>query len=236
MLIIIYTLVTIHLGCALGSLYMHRYAIHRQYEMAPGVEKTMRVMYWILFDSVSSQFIAQHRKHHALSDGPHDPHSPRFGFWSLLKSCSIPPFFRPYTIKMTDQECLAYGVQPSIDFTDRHPRLGVLLLLAVNITIFGWFGIVSWTVHLFAVNFLIITVITVFGHSFGYRNFDLGDMTKNICPIGILAVGEELHNNHHKDSRRCNFAAKPNEFDLGFFYLGILARLKLISIKGESDV
>ena len=46
-----------------------------------------------------------------------------------------------------------------------------------------------------------------------------------------MCVGEELHNNHHKDSRQCNFAMSKNEFDLGFYYLKLLNRFNLIQFK-----
>ena len=232
MLMLIYTIATIHLGCVLASLYMHRYVIHRQYNLTPQVETAMKIMYWLLFDVVTREFVVQHRKHHEFSDSFNDPHTPRFGFWSLLRCCLVPSFFRSYKITVSDQEYHRYRAEASTNtVVDRHPRLGVVLLLLINTLLFGWLGIVIWLIHLFAVNFLIITTITVFGHSVGYKNFNLGDCTKNVVPVGILCVGEELHNNHHKDSRQCNMAVNKNEFDLGFYYLQILNRLNLVQFK-----
>lgn len=236
MLITIYTIFTIHLACVLASLYMHRYELHQQYHMTARTEATMRVLYWLLFGTVTRDFVVQHRKHHELSDTWNDPHTPRFGFWTLLACCLIPDFFRSYKITVTDQEYHRYGVDKvaTKTFTDRHPRAGVLLLLVINLLLFGWMGAVAWLVHLFVVNFLIIATITVFGHSIGYKNYELGDLTRNVVPIGVLCVGEELHNNHHRDSRRCNMAVNKNEFDLGYWYLRVLNRLGLVEFKAES--
>ena len=232
MLMLIYTIATIHLGCVLASLYMHRYVIHRQYNLTPQVETAMKIMYWLLFDVVTREFVVQHRKHHEFSDSFNDPHTPRFGFWSLLRCCLVPSFFRSYKITVSDQEYHRYRAEASTNtVVDRYPRMGVVLLLLINMLLFGWVGIVIWLIHLFAVNFLIITTITVFGHSIGYKNFNLGDCTKNVVPVGILCVGEELHNNHHKDSRQCNMAVNKNEFDLGFYYLQILNRFNLVQFK-----
>lgn len=230
---LIWTLITIHLGCVLASLYMHRYVIHRQYTMSPRVEQVMRIMYWLLVGTVSREFVVQHRKHHRLSDTGFDPHTPRHGFWPLLLACMIPDFFRSYQIQVSADDYYRYGVSSakSTTFTDRYPRLGVLLLLLINTALFGWWGPILWLIHLFVVNFLVIATITVFGHSMGYRNFDLGDLTRNVAPWGIVCAGEELHNNHHKDSRQCNFAVNTNEFDLGYFYLKILNRLNLIHFR-----
>ena len=231
MLIVIYTLVTIHVGCVLASLYMHRYVIHRQFYLTPVAEQTMKIMYWLLFSTVPAEFVVQHRKHHELSDTPQDPHTPRFGFWMLLANCLVPNFFWWYRIQVSDADYHRYGGFRSDSLVDQYPRLGVVLLLAINIMLFGWIGIAVWVVHLFVVNLLTITTITVFGHSFGYRNFDLGDLTRNIVPVGILCVGEELHNNHHKDSRSPDFAISKREFDLGFCYLQILNRFGLVQFR-----
>lgn len=232
MLMLIYTILTIHLGCVLASLYMHRYVIHRQYYLSPGAETAMKIMYWILFGVVTKEFVVQHRKHHEFSDSWNDPHTPRYGVWTLLMCCLVPSFFRSYKINVSDQECVRYGAETLPNtFVDQYPRLGVVLLLLINTVLFGWYGILIWVIHLFVVNFLTITTITVFGHSIGYKNFDLNDYTRNVVPIGILCVGEELHNNHHKDSRLCNMAINKNEFDLGFYYLQILNRFKLVQFK-----
>jgi stearoyl-CoA desaturase (delta-9 desaturase) len=232
---LIYTILTIHLACVLASLYMHRYLIHRQFYVHPRAETVMKIMYWILFDVVTREFVVQHRKHHEFSDSNNDPHTPRFGFWTLLMCCLVPSFFRSYKITVTESECVRYGAETFTDtFIDRHPRLGVVLLLLINTVLFGWYGIAIWIIHLFVVNFLTITTITVFGHSIGYSNFNFGDYTRNVVPIGILCVGEELHNNHHKDSRQCNMAVNKNEFDLGFFYLQVLSKLNLIQFKDRN--
>jgi stearoyl-CoA desaturase (delta-9 desaturase) len=231
MLILIYTIVTIHLGCVLASLYMHRYVIHGQYYLNPRVETVFKTLYWILFGVVSREFVVQHRKHHEFSDTPMDPHSPRFGFWKLLINCLVPNFFWWYQIKVSDKDYSRYSGSISNTVIDRYPRLGVVLLLLINMLLFGWVGILAWVIHLFVVNLLTITTITVFGHSVGYRNFNLSDLTCNIVPKGIVCVGEELHNNHHKDSRQCNFAISKREFDLGFYYLQILNRLNVVQFK-----
>lgn len=239
MLIIIYTLVTIHLGCVLASLYMHRYAIHRQYIIDQRVEKIMRILYWLLFDVVSNEFIIQHRKHHEFSDSGNDPHSPRFGYRKLLINCLIPSFFRSYKIEISADDYNRYG-GPSLPtqsgFIDRYPRVGVLLLLLINVLLFGWLGLLVWAVHLFIVSLLTIATITVFGHSIGYKNFNHNDLTKNIVPVGVLCVGEELHNNHHNDSKQVNFAVNKNEFDLGFYYLQMLNKFNLVQFKEEESV
>jgi stearoyl-CoA desaturase (delta-9 desaturase) len=212
---------------------MHRYVIHRQYSPTPATEQVMKVMYWLLFGTVSTEFVVQHRKHHALSDTAQDPHSPRFGFWNLLINCLVPNFFWWYRIQVSAEDRNRYSRPVPETFVDRWPRLGVVVFLLINLALFGWLGLVAWAIHLFVVNLLTIATITVFGHSFGYRNFELDDLTRNVVPVGILCIGEELHNNHHKDSRSPCFAISKREFDLGFYYLQILNKFNLVKFKEE---
>ena len=128
-----------------------------------------------------------------------------------------------------------YGGGTPDDWLERnvycHVRLGVLLLLVIDMSLFGWLGILSWTVHLFLLALLINASITTFGHTFGYRNYDTNDATTNIFPLGILSCGEELHHNHHKYPGNPNFAHKWFEFDLGWFYIKVFSFLRLVEVK-----
>jgi stearoyl-CoA desaturase (delta-9 desaturase) len=73
-------------------------------------------------------------------------------------------------------------------------------------------------------------VINGVGHAWGYRNFDTKDQSRNIFPLGVFIVGEELHNNHHADPRSAKFRARWYEFDVGWNYIRILAALRLARI------
>jgi hypothetical protein len=79
-------------------------------------------------------------------------------------------------------------------------------------------------------------VINGIGHALGYRNFETKDASRNIIPIGLWIVGEELHNNHHADPRSAKFRAKWYEFDIGWMYIQLLSALKLASVIYARDV
>jgi stearoyl-CoA desaturase (delta-9 desaturase) len=74
-------------------------------------------------------------------------------------------------------------------------------------------------------------VINGLGHYWGYRHWSTPDASTNICPIGILIGGEELHNNHHAYPTSAKLSCKWYEFDIGWLYIRLLAALHLAQIK-----
>ena len=74
-------------------------------------------------------------------------------------------------------------------------------------------------------------IINGIGHYWGYRNFECPDAATNILPFGFIVGGEELHNNHHVYPTSAKFSLKWWEFDIGWFYIKILAALGLAKVK-----
>ena len=70
-------------------------------------------------------------------------------------------------------------------------------MLAIDLVLFGWVGLVIFVVQMVWIPFWAAGVINGVGHYWGYRNFETQDASRNIVPIGILIGGEEFHNNHH---------------------------------------
>ena len=67
-------------------------------------------------------------------------------------------------------------------------------------------------------------------HHFGYRENDSDDNSRNLWPLAILVAGEELHHNHHKNTKNPNYRNKWFELDLGWQYIKVLRLLGLIKI------
>jgi stearoyl-CoA desaturase (delta-9 desaturase) len=142
-----------------------------------------------------------------------------------------------YRRAMHDPELFAkYGHGTPDDWIERnlyskYRPAGILLLLVIDILLFGWLigplawlGTVTW-IPLFAAG-----IINGLGHALGYRNFNTRDRSRNLYPIAIWMLGEELHNNHHADPRSARFRGHWWEFDLGWMYIRILAFLRLARI------
>jgi stearoyl-CoA desaturase (Delta-9 desaturase) len=229
---LVYIAVLGHLTNLCVTLYLHRSATHEGVVFHPAVVHFMRFWLWLTTGVNTREWVAVHRKHHAYSDREGDPHSPVQE--GLLEIAFGGVFF--YQKAIQDQEMLEkYGKGCPNDWVERklytpHGWWGLLSMMAFDILLFGpiW-GMVAWVSMTIWLP-IFGNVINGIGHGLGYRNFDTKDSSRNIIPLGIWIVGEELHNNHHADPRSATFRAKWYEFDIGWVYIKVLSWLKLANV------
>ena len=66
--------------CAFGTtIGFHRYFTHRGFEARTPVRVALAILGCMTMQGPITQWVTDHRKHHALSDKPGDPHSPHVG-------------------------------------------------------------------------------------------------------------------------------------------------------------
>jgi stearoyl-CoA desaturase (delta-9 desaturase) len=229
---IVWIVVFGHITNLCVTLYLHRSATHEGVVFHPVVRNFMRFWLWLTTGMKTREWVACHRKHHAFSDREGDPHSPANE--GLLEIVFGGVFFYREAVK--DQEMLEkYGKGCPDDWMERNvytprPFLGLLGMMAVDLFLFGpvW-GLVAWACMAVWIP-IFGNVINGVGHAIGYRNFDTKDQSRNIIPLGLWIVGEELHNNHHADPRSAKFKAKWYEFDIGWVYIKLLSGLRLAKV------
>ena len=222
-----------HLTIVSVTLYLHRSQAHRGVEFHPVVSHAMRFWLWMTTGMTTKQWVAIHRKHHRFSDIKGDPHTPHvYGIWRVLfKGAGLYHTASKDTV-MVQQ----YGVGTPDDWIERqlytpHSQLGILLMLAIDLLLFGPWGLLIWAIQMIWIPFWAAGVINGVAHWIGYRNGDTRDHSRNISPFGIFIGGEELHNNHHLSPANPKFSIKPWEFDMGWLYLKMFEFLKLAKIK-----
>ena len=227
MTIILMTLLMTHLTIMSVTLYLHRCQAHRGVEFHPVLAHAMRLWLWLTTGMTTKQWVAVHRKHHRFSDVEGDPHTPHvYGIWQVLfKGAGL------YHLASKDKEMVQqYGVGTPDDWIEKnlytpHSRLGILLMLIIDLLLFGPWGFLVWGVQMIWIPFHAAGLINGLGHWWGYRNGETKDHSRNILPWGIWIGGEELHNNHHLAPASPKFSLKPWEFDIGWFYIRILCAL-----------
>ena len=69
-------LVVAQVALYLTTIYLHRALSHRAITLSPVTTSVCRVLTWVLTGIRPRQWVAVHRKHHAFTDRPGDPHSP----------------------------------------------------------------------------------------------------------------------------------------------------------------
>ena len=227
------TLVLTHITIASVTIFLHRYQAHNALTLHPVVSHFFRFWLWLTTGMVTREWVAVHRKHHAKCETTDDPHSPQVeGIWKiLLGGVGL------YRAASRDAATLEhYGKGTPDDWLERHvfsrfPQLGVVIMAALDVLLFGAVGLIIFAVQMVWIPFWAAGVINGLGHFWGYRNFETTDASRNLSPIGVLIGGEELHNNHHAYAQSARLSNKWWEFDIGWLYIKTLALLGLARVR-----
>ena len=231
--VVLITLVLTHITIAAVTIYLHRSQAHRGLDLHPIVSHFFRFWLWLTTGMVTREWVAIHRKHHAKCEKEGDPHSPViYGINKVLwRGAEL------YREEALNEETIKrYSHGTPNDWVEnhvylKHSTLGILLMLSLDVVLFGAVGLCVWAVQMAWIPFWAAGVINGLGHWMGYRNFASPDTSTNLVPIGILIGGEELHNNHHAYGTSAKFSSKWYEFDIGWMYITILKFFKLAEVK-----
>jgi stearoyl-CoA desaturase (delta-9 desaturase) len=193
----------------------------------------MRFWLWLTTGMITRQWVAIHRKHHQYSDNKGDPHTPHvYGIWRVLFGGAM-----LYHAASKDKDMIErYGVGTPDDWIEQclytpHSRLGIMIMLLINLWLFGPIGFVVWGIQMLWIPFWAAGVVNGLAHWWGYRNGETRDQSRNIMPWGVVIGGEELHNNHHLAPASPRLSRHWFEFDIGWMYIQILKFFQLASIK-----
>jgi stearoyl-CoA desaturase (delta-9 desaturase) len=225
-----------HVTIIAVTVFLHRAQAHRALELHPVVSHFFRFWLWLSTGMVTREWVAVHRKHHARCETPDDPHSPQqLGLRKVLWQGA-----ELYAATARDpQVCVRFGHGTPDDWLERHVytarrNWGVGLMLAIDLLLFGVWGLTIWALQMVWIPFWAAGVVNGIGHYWGYRNYASPDAATNIVPWGILIGGEELHNNHHAFPSSAKLSSKWWEFDLGWLYIRLFRFLGLALVKKQA--
>jgi len=233
MIEIIATLVMTHITILCVTLYLHRSQAHRAVQFHPAVSHFMRFWLWLTTGMNTREWVAVHRKHHQAADTERDPHSPKiYGIWRVLFGGAF-LYVRAKKNKILVNE-LGHGTLN--DWMEEnvytpHPLAGILLMLIIDLVLFGLAGLLVWGVQMIWIPFWAAGVINGAAHWWGYRLYNLKDTSRNLYPIAFWIGGEELHHNHHANGASAKFSHRWWEFDIGWFWIKVLEKLGLATVR-----
>lgn len=215
------------------TIWLHRALTHRAVTFHPVVHQTFRLLTWVTTGIRPRQWVAVHRKHHAHTDTPEDPHSPVIlGWWTVqLKNVAL------YRNAAADPAVVSkYGKDLPATRLDRalfdHAVIGLGLLVAVLILTLGVVpGLLAAGLH-FVAYLALSGSVNGPGHHFGRRTFDNTSAT-NLRWLTVLTAGEGLHNHHHAAPTSARFARKWSDLDFGWWVIRSARGLRLAEVRHD---
>jgi len=231
--IVAFTLGATHITIAAVTIFLHRAQAHRALDLHGIPSHFLRFWLWLTTGIVTKEWVAIHRKHHARCETNDDPHSPQTrGVKTVLLTGS-----ELYRSEARNEETLTkFGHGTPDDWLERNlyarfSRVGVSLMLIVDLFLFGAIGATVWAVQMLWIPITAAGIVNGIGHWWGYRNFETSDASRNFSPWGLIIGGEELHNNHHTYPTSAKLSVKPYEFDIGWLYIRALEMLGLATVR-----
>ncbi len=201
----------------------HRMLTHRSFRPHPVVKVILLVLGAMSVAGPPIEYAATHIKHHAQSDRDGDPHSPIEGFfhahlgWLFKDRFADPQVYCRYLFK-----------DSIVVFVNRTFLLWVVLSLGIPLVIGGWTGLLwGGLVRIFLQHHVTFSVNSVC-HTFGKREFETNDRSRNEWIVGLLAFGEGWHNNHHAFPRSAFHGLHWWQFDFSGYVIWTLERLGLV--------
>ncbi len=218
--------------------FYHRYFSHRTFR----THRAWQFVFAVLGASAVQRgplwWAAQHRRHHAHSDRPEDPHSPdEHGvYWAHMG------WLTARINLVTDLKRVRDLARfPELVFLNRFELLVPVLTAAAMYAL----GAVLATVapglgtsgpQMLVWGFFISTVALFHGtclinsaaHRLGRRRYATGDSSRNSLLLALLTLGEGWHNNHHHYPSSVRQGFYWWEIDPTYYGLRLLAALGVI--------
>jgi len=202
------------------SLTLHRYYTHKAFEFKYDWLRRICTLIAILSSRGSPiGWVHTHRIHHAKTDTPEDPHSPKtigfkmFGFFNHLKGREKKMSVFLVKDLMNKEQLFITNYYVAIILT----FLLAIALIDVQLVYFVYI-LPVFLIHFSQVCF------NYFGHSSGYRNFETKEHSTNNFMLWPFILGDAWHNNHHANPSKLNTRVKWWEIDPIVFLVGVVGK------------
>ena len=144
-----YALAVTHITIAAVTIYLHRSATHRGLDLHPIPSHFFRFWLWLTTGMVTKEWVAIHRKHHAKCETEEDPHSPvTRGIKKVFFEGA--ELYRAESKNMETMEKYGYGTPDDWierNVYTRHSAMGIVLMLFINVALFGVIGVSVWALQ-----------------------------------------------------------------------------------------
>jgi stearoyl-CoA desaturase (delta-9 desaturase) len=228
------------LGVTVG---FHRLFTHRSFEAKPWVRYALAIMGSLSVEGPIIRWVADHRRHHAFSDQPGDPHSPHLDegpgfkgvakglwhahmgwFWSDEQTSAnrwAPDLVKDPVLRKIDSlfplwVAISFALPPIIGFAVTGTMKGALLA-------FLWGSLA----RIFLLHHVTWSVNSIC-HFYGSRPYQTTDFSTNNWALAIVSFGESWHNNHHAFPTSAVHGLGKGQIDASAGFITLLQKLHLV--------
>ena len=226
------------LGITVG---FHRLFTHRSFETNPAVQFLLAAFGSMAVQGPLLKWVACHRRHHQHSDRHDDPHSPHqhgrglLGLLRGLRHAHLGWLFRPDPPDLSryvQDLRRSRSVRVASALFPLWVVLGFLLPAALGGLLTGtWMGVLLGLLWGGLVRVLLVHHVTwsvnSVCHLWGSRPYPEHDHSRNNPVLGILALGEGWHNNHHAFPTSARHGLRWWQVDVSYGVIRALALLGL---------
>ena len=224
------------LGIGMG---FHRLLTHRGFKTPKWVEYFLTFCGTLTLEGGAIDWVVTHRIHHAHTDAPGDPHTPRDGTWWAHMG---------WILRGTAQqhgEEVMWRYAPDMMRDRFHVWLNDYfwlpqVVLGLTLLAVGGLPLVLWAVFLRVTVGLHATwLVNSATHMWGSRRFQTADDSTNLWWVALLTFGEGWHNNHHAHPTAARHGLAWYEVDVNWWgiralqALGLARDIKLIGRTGS---
>ncbi|HLO41727.1 MAG TPA: acyl-CoA desaturase [Phycisphaerales bacterium] len=227
------------LGITIGY---HRLFTHKSFETYKPIAFLLGVSGSMALEGPVMRWVATHRKHHQHSDGDHDPHSPHTegeGVAGILKGIWHSHVGWIFDEDTTDLAKYVPDLQKDkmVRWVSATFPIWVVLGLAIPTAAAGlltmsWYGALLGLLwggfaRIFFVHHATWSVNSVC-HLWGSKTYRSHDESRNNPIVGILALGEGWHNNHHAFPTSARHGLAWWQFDISYIIIKAMEMVGLV--------
>ncbi len=211
----------------------HRLLSHKAFKCPKWVEYFIVSGGYLALEGSPIAWVSTHRQHHRYSDLPGDPHSPMDGVYHAFVGWLPSPIVRlsGHEIEQIVPDLQRDPVYRFFDFNHTRNHAWVCLGLSVLLRVVIFITLGPLAVLANVIGALIPFIGPFWVNSvchmpeFGYRNFITQDSSRNVWWVGLIALGEGWHNNHHAHPQSARHGLKLSEFDLSWVFIKFLSAI-----------
>ena len=225
------------LGIGMGY---HRLLTHRGFKTPKIIEYFLTFCGLLALEAGPIAWVVTHRIHHAHTDAPGDPHTPRDGSWWAHMGWVLKGTAQRYGRDVCTRYAPDLMRDPVQRWFERLYYVPLILLGVALLSIGGW-PMLFWGVFLrVTLNLHATWLVNSATHLWGGRRFETKDDSRNTWWVALLTWGEGWHNNHHAHPSAAKHGLAWYEVDVNWWgirtlkLLGLAKDIKSVNIAGQA--